>query len=58
MKLERLPETLQMKDRTKEEKKVLIEENLNNNNTSLAFYIEGENGNYEESSSLPSRVCT
>ena len=42
----------------KEVKKVLIEENLNNNNTSLAFYIEQENGNYEESSSLPSRVCT
>ena len=37
----------------KESKKVLIEENLNNKNTSLAFYIEQENGNYEESSSLP-----
>ena len=42
----------------KEEKKVLIEENLNNNNTSLAFYIEQENGNYEESSSLPSTGYT
>ena len=38
----------------KEEKKVLIEEELNNENTSLAFYIEGEDGNYEESSNLPS----
>ena len=38
----------------KEEKKVLIEEELNNNNTSLAFYIEQENGVYQESSSLPS----
>ena len=37
----------------KEEKK-----ELNDENTSLAFYIEQENGNYEESSSLPSRVCT
>ena len=42
----------------KEVKKVLIEENLNNNNTSLAFYIEQENGNYEESSSLPSTGYT
>ena len=38
----------------KEEKKVLIEEELNNENTSLSFYIEQEDGNYEESSSLPS----
>ena len=37
----------------KENKQVLIEEELNNENTSLAFYIERENGNYEESSSLP-----
>ena len=42
----------------KEVKKVLIEENLNNNNTSLAFYIEQEDGNYEESSSLPSTGYT
>ena len=42
----------------KENKQVLIEEELNDENTSLAFYIEQENGNYEESSSLPSRVCT
>ena len=42
----------------KEVKKVLIEENLNNNNTSLAFYIEQENGNYEESTSLPSTGYT
>ena len=41
----------------KEEKKVLVEE-LNNNNTSLAFYIEQEDGNYEESSSLPSTGYT
>ena len=42
----------------KEEKKVLIEEELNNENTSLAFYIEQETGNYEESSSLPSTGYT
>ena len=42
----------------KESKKVLIEENLNNKNTSLAFYIEQEDGNYEESSSLPSTGYT
>ena len=42
----------------KEKKKVLIEEELNNENTSLAFYIEQENGNYEESSSLPSAGYT
>ena len=36
----------------KEEKKVLVEE-LNNKNTTLAFYIEGENGNYEESNTIP-----
>ena len=42
----------------KEEQKVLIEEELNNNNTSLAFYIEQEDGNYEESLSLPSTGYT
>ena len=41
----------------KEEKKVLVEE-LNNKNTTLAFYIEGENGNYEESNTIPSTGYT
>ena len=42
----------------KENKQVLIEEELNDENTSLAFYIEQENGNYEESSSLPNTGYT
>ena len=37
----------------KEEKQVLIEEKEDTTNTSLAFYIEKEEGGYEESSSLP-----
>ena len=41
----------------KEEKKVLIEE-LTNKNTTLAFYIEQENGNYEESNTIPSTGYT
>ena len=41
----------------KEEKKVLVEE-LNNKNTTLAFYIEGENGNYTESNTIPSTGYT
>ena len=36
----------------KEEKEVLIEEK-ENTNTSLAFYLEQEDGNYLESTSLP-----
>ena len=42
----------------KENKQVLIKEELNDENTSLAFYIEQENGNYEESSSLPNTGYT
>ena len=41
----------------KEEKKVLVEE-LTNKNTTLAFYIEGENGNYTESNTIPSTGYT
>ena len=41
----------------KEEKKVLVEE-LTNKNTTLAFYIEEENGNYEESNTIPSTGYT
>ena len=37
----------------KEEKQVLIEEKEESLNTSLAFYIEKEEGGYEETSSLP-----
>ena len=37
----------------KEEKQVLIEEREDTTNTSLAFYIEKEEGGYEETSSLP-----
>ena len=37
----------------KEEKKVLIEEKEDTTITSLAFYIEKEEGGYEETSSLP-----
>ena len=41
----------------KEEKKVLVEE-LTNKNTTLAFYIEEENGNYTESNTIPSTGYT
>ena len=37
----------------REEKQVLIEEKEDTTNTSLAFYIEKEEGGYEETSSLP-----
>ena len=38
--------------------KVLVEDNQFNQYTSLAFYIEGEDGNYTESNTLPSTGYT
>ncbi len=39
---------------SKEEKKVLVEEEINNSNTSLVFMLQDEEGNYNKSEELPS----
>ena len=38
----------------KEEKKVLVEEEINNSNTSLVFMLQDKEGNYNKSEELPS----
>ena len=39
---------------SKEEKKVLVEEEINNSNTSLVFMLQDKEGNYNKSEELPS----